>query len=313
LNVRAIVDTFVFDSMQVHFELHSSQRRSRMANVGIVTDTDCSLPVSITEELGVIQVPIHVHFNGESLDANVDIDDEGLFARVEDDGRLPSTSAPSPGEFSSAYQRAFDAGYDSVVCICVSGAVSATYAAAVNGSNVHPGKDITVVDSNSLSLSQGFMVLAAAQAAQAGASPSEVAAQAIDTGERSHLFASLSTLKYLAMSGRVGHLVAGVADVFDVKPILTIRDGKLDLLERVRTQKKAWDRVVELAREARGDFALEQMGIVHVAARSQAAEFEHLVRANLGYEGEILITELTPGLSVHSGAGMVGVAFTVRK
>jgi DegV family protein with EDD domain len=282
-----------------------------MPKVGIVTDTDCSLPLSMTEDLGVIQVPIHVHFNGETLDACVDIDDEGLFARVEEDGRLPSTSAPSPGEFSIAYQRAFNVGYDSVVCICVSGAVSATYAAAVNAADLHPGKDITVVDSNSLSLGQGFMVLAAAQAAQAGASLSEVAAKAIDTGKRSHLFASLSTLKYLAMSGRVGHLVAGVADVFDVKPILTIRDGKLDLLERVRTQKKAWDRVMELASEARRDLALEQIGIVHVASRAQAEDFEKLTRANLGYEDGILIAELTPGLSVHSGAGMVGVAFTL--
>jgi DegV family protein with EDD domain len=284
-----------------------------MSNVAIVTDTDCSLPLSLTESLSVIQVPIHIHFDNETMDACADIDDESLFERVEKSGKLPTTSAPSPGEFSQAYQQAFDAGFDSVVCICVSSAVSATHSAAVNAADLLPEKEIEVVDSNSLSLGQGFMVLAAAEAAQSGASTAEVVAQVKDTGERAYLFASLSTLKYLAMSGRVGHLVAGVADVFDVKPILTIKDGKLDLLEQVRTQKKAWGRVLELAKEARGPDELEQVGIVHVAAGNEAEEFENLVRKHLDYQGDILKVDLTPGLSVHSGAGMLGVAFTVAK
>lgn len=282
-----------------------------MPNVAIVTDTDCSLPQSITDKLGVIQVPIHVHFNDETLDACVNIDDRTLFARVEKEGKLPTTSAPSPGEFSLAYEQAFEAGCDSIVCICVSGEVSATYTAAVNAAELHSEKEIAVLDSHSLSLGQGFMVLTAAEAARSGASSAEVVAQAKDTGRRSHLFASLSTLKYLAMSGRVGHVVAGVADVFDVKPILTIKEGKLDLLERVRTQKKAWARVLELADDVRGSKGLERVGVVHVAAGEEAKEFEKLVREQLDHEGEILTTELTPGLSVHSGAGMLGVAFSV--
>jgi DegV family protein with EDD domain len=282
-----------------------------MPRVGIVTDTDCSIPESITQDLGVIQVPIHIHFENESLRACVDIDDETLFERVEATGKLPSTSAPSPGEFSEAYKKAFDTGSNSVVCICVSGAVSATYDAALAAADLHPGQDITVIDSRSLSIGQGFMVLAAARAAKDGASPQEVAARALEIGQRCHLYASLSTLKYLAMSGRVGHLVAGVANVFDVKPILTIREGKLDMLERVRTQRKAWDRVAQLSLEAKGSNPIEQMAIIHVAALKQAQAFEVVIREQLDYTNEMLYTELTPGLSVHSGAGMVGVAFTV--
>ncbi len=223
-----------------------------MSTIAIVTDTDASLPDELAARHGIRQVPINVHFGEETLRAGVDIDDGALFARVEREGRLPTTSAPSPGQFAEAYRAALAAGAERVVCFCVSGAVSATYNAAVLACDLVPEGDVTVVDTRNLSMGQGFMVLAAAEAAEAGASVEEIIARAREVGARTHIYGTLSTLKYLVMSGRIGHLAAGMGTLLNVKPILTLRDARLDLLERVRTRRRAWARVIELTAQAAG-------------------------------------------------------------
>jgi DegV family protein with EDD domain len=279
-----------------------------MSAIAIITDTDSSLPSDLAARCGIRQVPINIHFGQETFRSGIDLDDASMFARIDREGVMPTPSAPSPGQFVEAYQDAFDAGADELVCICVSGAASATYAAALQAREFFPGRPITVVDSQSATMGEGFMVLAAAEAVQAGASANEALARALEIRERTHLYAALSTLKYLALSGRVAALTAGVANLLNVKPIITLRDGTLDLLERVRTQRKAWRRVIELAVAAAGERPLERLAVLHVAAPDAAHEFQALLAAQLSLPESTLVAELTPGLSIYGGAGLVGVA-----
>jgi DegV family protein with EDD domain len=282
-----------------------------MSVVAIITDTDASLPQSISEEFGIYQVPITVNFGNEVLKTGIDIDDQSLFERVDREGKLPTTSAPAPGDFSMVFEKAFDSGAESILCFCVSSEISATYAAAMTARQLIPERDIHVVDTRTLTMAQGFMVLAAAEAAKEGHSVSDILALVEGMRERIYMFGVLPTLKYLAMSGRVGYIAAGFANVISIKPILTVRDGKLDLLERVRTLKKAWARAIQLTIEAINGRNVERLAIVHVRAESEATDFYKQLDESINYSGEVLYAELTPGLSVHSGAGMVGVCFVV--
>ncbi len=279
-----------------------------MSSVAIITDTDASLPADVAARYGIRLVPINVHFGEEVLRTGIDIDDARLFARIDREGKLPTTSAPSPGQFLEAYEAAFAAGAEAVVCLCVSSAISATYQAAVSAADLLPERKITVVDTQSVSMGQGFMAIAAAEAARDGASPDEVAAAARAVGERAHVFGALATLKYLAMSGRVGHLAAGFGNLLSIKPVLTLRAGKLDLLEKVRTRSRALARVVELAREAVAGQPIARLAVLHVNVPEEAREFEAQLRAALPCPQEIIIAEMSAGLSVHTGAGMLGVA-----
>ncbi len=276
--------------------------------IAIITDTDASLPPDLAAAHGIRQAPISVLFGEQALLTGIDIDDAALFARVDREGKLPTTSAPNAGQFFEAFQGAFAGGADAIVCLCVSSAISATYNAALAARDLLPDRRIEVIDTQSVTMAQGFMCLAAAKAAQAGATVEQVVAAAQDIGRRAFVYGALATLKYLAMSGRVGYVAAGMGNLLGVKPVLTLRDGKLDLLERVRTRSKALGRVVELTRETLGSRQIERLAVVHVAVPDEAKAFAQELRKSLPYTGEVVMAELTPGLSVHTGAGMLGVA-----
>jgi DegV family protein with EDD domain len=278
-----------------------------MHPIAILTDTDASLPAAVADRHDIRQVPIMIQFGEESLMSGTEIDDAQLFARVDREGVLPTTSAPSPGQFVQAFEQAFDDGAEAAICFCVSSEVSATYSAALTAAGTLPDREITVVDTLSLSMGQGYMALLAAEARDAGASKDEMISSALAIRDRTYLYAALSTLKYLAMSGRVGGLAAGMANLLNIKPILTIQDGKLDLLEKVRSQRRSWARAIELAAQSLDGRPIERLAILHVAVPDDAQRFQEQVLAALPYEGEVILAELGAGLSVHAGSGVVGL------
>ena len=278
-----------------------------MKKIAIITDTDSSLPAETAARCGIQLVPITINFPDATYTTGVDIDDRRLFELIDHHNRLPTTAAPTPGAFIHAYQAAFQDGADAVICLCVSGKVSGTFNSASTAQAEFPGKDITVIDSLNMSMGQGFMAMAAAEAARDGADKEEVIRFAMDTGRRTHTYVALSTLKYLAMGGRVGKLAAGMADTLNIKALLTVNDGSLELLEKVRTRRKAMERVLELTAAAADGKSIQRLAILHVTNQVEAQEFQSQLGMALACPPDTQMVELSPGLSVHGGAGAVGL------
>ena len=251
-------------------------------------------------------MPIHIQFGDESFVTGVDIDDEKLFAMIDAHNVLPKTAAPSPGAFKKAYQDAIDQGADQIICICCSSKVSATLQAAVMAKEYFADADITVVDSLQLSLAEGFQVIKAAEAAARNATKTEILQGIEDVRLHTHVYAALPTLKYLAMGGRMGKLAATFGNTLEVKPILTSLDGKLDLLEKVRTWRKAKKRLVELAVECGSGKDIEGIGLIHVNNEPGVRDLFTVIKEALPIDVEPIITEFSPGLSVHTGTGVIG-------
>ncbi len=284
-----------------------------MPRIAIITDTDSSLPVELAQKYGIVQVPIIIQFGDESFRDVYDINNETIFQRIDKEGKLPTTAAPSPGQFAEAFKAAFASGADEILCLNISSEMSATYTSARQAAEMFPDKRIEVMDTRNLAIGQGYMVIAAAEVIARGGTIKEAKAVAEDICTRTYLFGALTTLKYIAMSGRVSSLAAGMAGLLDIKPILSPHDGKLSLLEKIRTQSKSWNRVIELTLEAAAGRKIEKMTILNVKCPDSAKQFEAQIRAAVPCPDEILHADMNPGLSIHTGAGMVAVVFTVAK
>ncbi len=277
-----------------------------MSKIALITDTNSSLPVDISKKYDIVQIPIHIQFGEETYITGETIDDRKLFELIDERKVLPTTAAPSPGAFEAAYRDAFEKGADEVICVCCSSVVSATFNAAKMATEAFPEGKISVVDSLMLSLAEGFQVLTAAEAIENGASRDEALALIEGLRGKTHVFAALPTLKYLAMGGRMGKLAAGLADTMEIKPILTMQEGKLDLLEKIRTLRKAKQRLLDLARESTAGSNIIKIGLIHVNNEKAAVDLFESLKEVLPISIEPIISEFTPGLSVHAGSGVIG-------
>jgi DegV family protein with EDD domain len=280
-----------------------------MQKIQVITDSDSSISPEIAQKYGITLVPITIQFGEETFTTNVSIDDKLLFEKIDQLGKLPTTAAPSPAAFIQAFKEAFDAGADQILCICVSSKVSSTYESALLAAREFPEKSIRVVDSLFMTMGQGFLAIAAAEAIANGASLEEAATMAETMIPHLCTFAAFATLKYLAMSGRVGKFVASMATALDIRPLLTMKDGTLQMLEKVRTRRAAMDRLVNLICNFIGTRTVKRVAIYHVNNPADAQILADRLRERLQLPDEITIVQFTPGLSVHAGSGMVGCVF----
>ncbi len=284
-----------------------------MSRIKVIADTDSNIPLDLAKKHDIQLVPITIQFGEESYADMFDIENPAMFEKIDKNKKLPTTAAPSPSAFATAFHTAFDEGAESIICVCVGSKISRTYESALVAVEEFPGKKISVIDSGYLSLAEGYMALCAAEAVAAGATHEEAVEKAKSLAGRTHVFGSLSTLKYLALGGRVSNLAASMANMLNIRPILAMRNGKLDLLEKVRTRKAALDRLVELAILAANGKPIEWACMIHVLNPDDATFLESILRKKMDLPKDLPLYNFGPGLSVHTGAGTVGMIIVTKE
>jgi DegV family protein with EDD domain len=268
--------------------------------VVVVTDASSRLPADLLEKWAIRVVPLHILLDGQDLRDGVDDIPDDIYKQH------ATTAAATPAELANAYQQALaDSGGDGVVAVHISSALSGTYGAAERtAADLDP--NVRVVDSRSAAMGTGFVALAAARAAAAGADLDAVADAAGSAVSRGRAFVVVHRLDNLRRSGRIGGAGAWLGTALALKPLLRIDDGKLVLAQRVRTAGHATaamiDRVCEIVGEGRAELAVH-----HVANPDGANEVAAALAQRLPACEPAIITPLGPVLALHVGAGAVAV------
>ena len=271
-------------------------------SVKIVTDSTSDLPVEVAQELGITVVPLYVHFGEEVFRDGVDLATDEFYRRLVTSPALPTTSAPSPGTFSEVYSRLAKEG-QAIFSIHISSKLSATWGVARLGSE---GLDcpIQIVDSQSTSMGCGLLAIVAAKAVRDGASLEEVSTLVEQTIPRAHLFGLLDTLEYLHKGGRIGKAQAFLGTMLKVKPVLTVRDGEVLPLERVRSRAKAIDRMCQII-EGFGPFS--EIAILHNTTPEEAEALAQRLEPLFPRE-RMYSAKFGPVMGTYVGPGTLGVA-----
>ena len=275
--------------------------------VRIVTDSACDLPQALADELGIEIVPLTIRFGDDDFIDRRHLTTRQFWERCAGSSVLPSTAAPSPGQFEEAYRLVHQQGATGVVCITLSGELSATIQSAqLAAAAVDAEVPVRVVDSHSVTLGLGMLVVEAARQAASGASIDEVVASTIERSSRTHVWGALDTLENLKKGGRIGGAKALLASVLSIKPIIEVRNGKVEEGGKQRTRSKALAFLIQQVRDAG---PIEQLAVMHADTRD-IADFVQKLRAI--YDGEIIVGDIGAVIGAHAGLGTTGVVYQVK-
>jgi DegV family protein with EDD domain len=277
--------------------------------VAVVTDSTAYLPGSVAAEYGITVVPMQVVVDGRSLTEGVEVSSRDVAEALV--SRIPvTTSRPAPAVFAETYRTLAAAGFDAVVSVHLSGDLSGTVSAAqVAAAEVADELTVHVIDSRVMVMALGYCAIAGARRAQAGAGPTEVvdAVTAVARTARGWLY--VDTLEYLRRGGRITNVHALLGSALAVKPLLHLVDGRLELMERVRTTTRALARLEDAVVAAAGTGPVE-VGIHHLAAPERAAATAARLRARLPGMRTVTVGEVGATIGAHTGPGMLAVVFT---
>ncbi|HIW34972.1 MAG TPA: DegV family protein [Candidatus Paenibacillus intestinavium] len=280
-----------------------------MGNIRIVTDSTADIPADVREKYGITMVSLKVLFGEETYRDAVDMTTDDFYARLKSSSVMPTTSQPSPAEFSDVYERLLaEDPTGPIISIHLASVLSGTYQSATIARSMIEAEDanITVIDSKSASSGHGMLVVLAAKMAQDGASVEEILAAIEERRQYAEVFFLVDTLEYLQKGGRIGKAAALIGSLLNIKPILSLDEaGAVYSADKARGSKKAMSKIVELLKAAYGDAPVGLI-VAKTDDPMNAKELETRVTAELNVK-EIHYTAVGTVIGTHTGPGTSAV------
>ncbi len=276
-----------------------------MSKIAIITDSSAFLPDDLVRQLGIYVIPLTVIWGEETFLDNVDITTTEFYRRLRELPIHPTTTQPNPEDFLAFYQKAA-VGHDGIVAPLISAELSGTVSSAVTAAAEFKTVPVRVIDTRSTSMGLGLAVLAAARAAAAGQSLDEVEKAAVAICTKVKVLFVVDTLEYLHRGGRIGGAAKFLGTALGLKPLLHLNEGRVDALERIRTKRKAIDRMLELAHEYAAGKPV-RASVVHANVPDEAEELRGVVEQQFNCI-ELHVAQLAPAIATHAGPGTLGLA-----
>lgn len=275
-----------------------------MANIQVVTDSTSDISQEMANQLGIRVVPIYVRFGDKVYRDGLNIKSDDFYRMLTTSPQHPATSQPTPEDFEGVYKE-YCGKVDGIISIHISSKISGTYnSALIAKKNLSTNCPIQVIDSQLNSGGLALVAMAAAKLAKVKESLNTTTEEIKQIIGRVHMMGMFDTMKYLSWSGRVPRVIVTAANILNVKPLLTFREGEIIRAGLVRSFARGVDKLYKFVAEKR---KLVEMAIVHSAIPEKAEEFRKLLSSFLP-EKEIKILQMGPGLGVHGGPGVLLVA-----
>ena len=280
-----------------------------MAKIAFVTDSTAYIPAELVKKHNITVAPQVLIWGDQTYQDGVDIQPDEFYTRLKTSKVMPTTSQVSIITMQNIFHSLVEEGFD-VIGVFVSGKLSGTPQSAMQGREAlgsAAGK-ITIIDSNSIAMAMGFQILNAARAAEDGASVADCKALVEKARDHTGVYFAVDTLEFLHRGGRIGGGQRFIGSALNLKPILAVKDGRVEAEDRVRTKSKALDRVLELvAAQVKGK---SNIHIASLHANAKAEALDLLARAGRELNAvESILSSVSPVVGTHAGPGTVGLAF----
>ena len=279
-------------------------------SITVVTDSTADIPEHLVEEMGITTVAAFVRFGDEEFRDKQDITPEAFYARLaRDKDVFPTTSQPSPGDFKTVYDDLLEK-HDEIVSVHISSAVSGTFASAVAGAaQADPsGERIKHIDSRTASMATGWIAIAAKKVIDDGGDFADALSTARNMVPRVQFGGTPETLEYLKRGGRLKGAQALMANILNIRPVLAIVDGEVEVLAKPRSHRRAMSKLISTIVE--GNIPLTNLAVMYTDSSSQAEAEDVLgdLQSHVQDDGMTLTTTLGPAIGSHLGTGTVALA-----